>query len=53
MNNIVKRVCPKCKKIYSGHPAISRVGLGEICSKCGVLEALTDWANNIENSKEV
>ena len=39
------RKCPKCDKLYIGYPAISRRdNKTEICSQCGVLEALEDWS---------
>lgn len=35
------KICPKCKKEYEGYPAISRKdNKTEICSECGLLEAL-------------
>ena len=33
-------ICPRCNKEYTGHPATSRVGLGDICPRCGYEEAL-------------
>ena len=36
-----ERICPKCGKTYSEHPALSRVDdETEICPDCGILEAL-------------
>lgn len=36
-----RRKCPKCGKYYVGYPALSREdNKTEICSRCGVLEAL-------------
>lgn len=36
-----ERICPKCGKRYTGHPALSREdGKTEICSLCGSREAL-------------
>ena len=33
--------CPRCNKIIVGYPAISRVdNKTEICSNCGIVEAL-------------
>lgn len=32
--------CPKCKKEYSEHPAISRLSGEKICSMCGTIEAM-------------
>ena len=38
-----KRKCPKCKRMYIGYPALSRRdNETEICSDCGVAEALSD-----------
>lgn len=38
------RICPICKKEYTGYPAISRKdNKTEICSECGLKEALEDW----------
>jgi len=35
------RVCPRCGKEYTGHPAISRVdNTTPICPECGTREAL-------------
>ena len=37
----VIQICPKCKKEFHGHPAISRDdNKTEVCSECGVREAL-------------
>lgn len=39
-----KRICPKCGKLYSDYPAISRVdNETKICPNCGLLEALSDY----------
>ncbi len=48
------KVCPKCKLIYSEPSAISRRdNKTEICSQCGVKEAIEDWcANNPIKIKE-
>ena len=36
-----ERICPKCGKAYTEHPALSRVDdETEICPDCGILEAL-------------
>ena len=43
------RICPKCKKEYSGYPAISRRdNRTEICSDCGVAEAFEDFIDKGE-----
>ena len=37
------KICPRCKKAYSGYPAISRRdNKTEICSECGQAEAFED-----------
>lgn len=37
------KICPKCHRKYNGYPAISRRdNETEICSDCGVTEALED-----------
>ena len=47
MNNV--KVCPRCKKEYTGYPAISRVdNKTEICSECGVAEALIQYFKHDE-----
>lgn len=39
--------CPKCKLMYSEPPAISRRdNKTEICSQCGIKEAIEDWYIN-------
>lgn len=36
--------CPRCGKIYSGFPSLSRGdNHTEICSSCGQEEALMNW----------
>ena len=36
--------CPRCKKEFEGHPAISRRdNKTEICSDCGIQEAIFDF----------
>ena len=40
-------VCPKCNKETTDYPALSRRdNKTDICSACGTLEALEDWANS-------
>ena len=40
------KICPKCKGDIVGHPALSRVdNRTEICSDCGLLEALEAFIN--------
>lgn len=39
------KICPLCNQEIHGYPAISRKdNRTEICSRCGVLEALHDFA---------
>ena len=41
------KVCPKCKRRYSGYPAISREdNKTNICPSCGQREALEKWAES-------
>lgn len=47
------KICPRCKKTYKGYPALSRYdNVTEICSQCGVEEALNDFYNAISKKKE-
>jgi hypothetical protein len=40
-----KRLCPLCKREYTDYPAISRKdNETQICSDCGVLEAMHDFS---------
>ena len=44
MNNRVAKVCPICHEKYYGVGAISRRdNKTEICSSCGIMEALCDY----------
>lgn len=37
-------VCPRCKKSWTGYPALSRVNnKTNICSPCGTQESLDDY----------
>ena len=45
MKSIVKmtRECPRCLRLYTGYPALSRRdNKTEICSRCGTEEAVLD-----------
>lgn len=43
------RTCPKCEKVYTGHPAISRAdGETPICPDCGTREALESLGVAVE-----
>ena len=47
------KTCPKCKKTYTGYPAISRRdNKTEICSECGTKEALEDYENYLKEEKK-
>ncbi len=56
------KICPRCKQVIIGYPAISRAdNKTEICSNCGIIEALEvfiksqskgDEKNNNEDNKE-
>ena len=52
MNNnsfYIYSVCPKCNKIYSGAPALSRDDNKTfICSACGTKEALINFSNSLK-----
>ena len=42
--NIKPWICHKCNQETTDRPAISRAdNKTEICSQCGVIEALSDW----------
>lgn len=44
--------CPKCKKTYLEHPAISRVdNKTKICPECGTREAIEAFEKHTKNSK--
>ena len=47
-------ICPKCRKTYHGHPALSREdGFTEICSDCGMMEAMTDAGMSLDEQKDL
>ena len=47
------RICPICGREYTDYPALSRRdNITEICSACGVDEALDDFFNNANVNKE-
>lgn len=48
-----ERTCPKCGQIYNEYPAISRLdNKTEICPDCGSKEALEQFTNYINETKE-
>lgn len=56
MNKEEKKKCPKCGAIINLYPAISRRdNKTEICSDCGVIEAMEDYINykKYNDKKEV
>ena len=47
------KTCPRCKKTYTGYPAISRKdNKTEICSECGTAEALEDFNNYLKGQEK-
>lgn len=47
-----KKICPICKKVIVGYPSISRKdNKTEICSKCGVEEAVNEFINHYKELK--
>lgn len=47
------RICPRCKGILGKRPALSRRdGKTDICSQCGLLEALEDVEKLTKTRKE-
>ena len=54
MNKKEKKKCPKCGAIISLYPAISRRdNKTEICSDCGVIEAMEDYINHKNKYNEI
>lgn len=49
-----ERICPKCGKTYSGHPAISREdNATPICPLCGTREALDSLGISEEEKDKI
>ena len=47
------RICPRCKGILGERPALCRRdGKTDICSQCGLLEALEDVEKLMKTRKE-
>ena len=47
-------VCPRCKKVYTDRPAISRVdGKTTICPDCGTREALESIGIDTEEQDKI
>lgn len=47
MEELGIKICPKCGREYTSHPAISRRdNKTEICPDCGVKEAMEDFINS-------
>ena len=54
MKEVKTRICPKCGRSYQGYPALSRVdNRTEICTGCGILEALEDAGTDPWDRKEI
>jgi len=47
------QVCPRCGKAYTGYPAVSRHGLGDICSRCGHVEAFEALGMSAEKVEQL
>ena len=52
--DIVRRICPMCGGIMSEYPALSRRdNKTEICSDCGIREALADIGVDIDDQEKI
>ena len=50
--NIIPWTCPRCGKISADYPALSRTdNKTDICSQCGLDEAMSDWAKHIQSKQ--
>lgn len=48
------RICPKCNRPYTGHPALSRSdNETPICPDCGIREALESIGVTIEEQEKI
>lgn len=48
-----EKVCPICHNLITSYPAISRKDdKTEICSECGVKEAITAFENHLKEESE-
>ena len=47
------KTCPRCGQAYTGYPAVSRNGLGDICPACGQREALEAMGMKPEKVEEI
>lgn len=47
------KTCPRCGQSYTGYPAVSRNGLGDICPACGQREALEAMGMEKEGVEEL
>lgn len=53
-NDTEQRVCPKCGKTYTGHPALSRSDNKiSICPDCGTREALESIGVTAEEQEKI
>ena len=47
------QICPRCGRTYTGYPAVSRHGLGDICSRCGHVEAFEAMGMDAEKVEQL
>lgn len=48
------KICPRCRKEYTGRPAISRTdNTTQICPDCGTREALTSIGISVEEQDKI
>ena len=46
-------ICPRCGKETADYPAISRTdNKTEICSQCGIDEAMSNWLYHIQKNQK-
>ena len=45
--------CPKCGKVYTGRPALSRIDYSLICPDCGTREALESIGVSAEEQEKI
>lgn len=54
MKEIIKTICPKCGKEYSGAPALSRTDNQTlICPDCGTRESLESIGVSVEEQDKI
>ena len=53
-NIVTLRICPKCGKAYTGHPALSRADNETmICPDCGAREAMESIGISAEEQEKI